>query len=108
MPEDQLKEVGCFEDKEGKPDFEKLLSVKLIDPLECVKLAFDQNYDYVGLQAGGKCWGSMNLIGKYGSSTQCNYKCPNGRDNCGGKSSNTIYKLDYQKDFLCSITQKFD
>lgn len=71
-------------------------------------MAFDLYYDYVGLQAGGNCWGSMEKVGKYGSSAMCNYPCPNGKDICGGKASNTIFKLGYQKDFLCSIEQKFD
>lgn len=100
--------MGCYEDKIGKPDFQELLSTKLIDAEECIQLAFVKNYMYAGLQAGGKCWGSRDKIGKYGSSGNCNYKCPNGKDTCGGKSSNTIFKLAYQKDFLCSIVQKFD
>jgi len=71
-------------------------------------LAFDNNFIYAGLQAGGKCWGSSGKIGKHGSSNDCNYPCPDGKDTCGGKHSNTIIKLSYQKDFLCSIEQKFD
>jgi len=108
MPEEEHNEVGCFEDNMGKPDFQKMLSSKLINPEECIQMAFEKNYMYAGLQAGGKCWGSRKKIGKYGSSTQCNYMCPNGKDTCGGKHSNTIFKLAYQKDFLCSIEQKFD
>jgi hypothetical protein len=71
-------------------------------------LAFNNNYQYVGLQAGGQCWGSNDKIGKYGSSDKCNYKCPDGMDICGGKGVNTIYRLAYGKDKLCSIKQKFD
>jgi hypothetical protein len=78
MPEDELTEVGCYEDNAGQPDFELLLSTKLIDIRDCVNIAFEKNYQYVGLQAGGKCWGSSKLIGKYGKTEKCNYKCPNG------------------------------
>ena len=108
MPKSGLKEVGCYEDNERNPDFEELLSTKLVGIEECTRLAFDSGYQYAGLQAGGKCSGSNLKIGKYGESSQCNYKCPNGKDTCGGKHENTVYKLDYQKDFLCSIDQKFD
>jgi hypothetical protein len=48
------------------------------------------------------------MIGKYGTSAKCNYKCPNGFDYCGGKSVNNIFRLEYQKDHICSIEQKFD
>ena len=61
--------VGCYEDNEGKPDFEKLLSSKLIGVMDCINLAFEQGYIYAGLSDGGKCWGSNDKIGKYGESS---------------------------------------
>lgn len=54
------------------------------------------------------CYGSNLKIGKYGTSSKCNYKCSNGKDNCGGANQNTVYRLDYVKDKLCSVEQKFD
>lgn len=47
------------------------------------------------------------MIGKYGVSANCNYKCQDGNV-CGGKNQNTIYRLDYTKDKLCSASQKFE
>jgi hypothetical protein len=78
-PLDDMKDVGCYEDKPSKPDFEELLSEELIGIKECAKLSFNAGYAYAGLSDGGKCWGSSDKIGKYGQSTQCNYPCPDGK-----------------------------
>lgn len=78
------------------------------NPQECIKIAFDNGYQYAGLSDGGLCWGSNDKIGKYGESSKCNYLCPNGEDTCGGLFAITAYKLDYGKDRFCGINQKFD
>ena len=69
------KEVGCYADVRNVPDFEELLSSDVGSVAECTSLAFDASYQYAGLQAGHKCWGSSKSIGKYGNSAKCNYKC---------------------------------
>ena len=109
-PVDDMKEVGCYEDKEKTPDFEEQLTQdgQLINPKECGKLAFEKGYIYAGLSDGGKCWGATKKIGKFGESSKCNYPCPNGKDTCGGKHAITAFMMDYQKDNLCGFEQKFD
>ena len=108
VPDDDMKDVGCYEDKPSNPDFEELLSEKLIGIKECAKLSFNAGYGYAGLSDGGKCWGSSAKIGKYGESTQCNYPCPDGKKICGGKHAITAFKLDYEKDKFCGVSKKFD
>lgn len=109
-PEDEPTDVGCYEDRPGSPDFEEQLTKdgELVGIDECLELAFDNHYTYAGIQGGGICWGSSLQIGKYGSSTKCNYPCPSGNKICGGKGANSIFKLDYEKDDFCNANQKFD
>lgn len=71
-------------------------------------MAFNKFYQYAGIKAGYMCYGSNKKIGKFGTSSKCNYKCANGKDNCGGASQNSAYRLDYVKDRLCSIEQKYE
>jgi hypothetical protein len=40
MPDNEHKEMGCFVDKDSNPDFEELLSSKLIDVNQCIQMAF--------------------------------------------------------------------
>jgi hypothetical protein len=106
VPDDDAINVGCYEDRQGNPDFEELVSGKdeLVSIKECLGLAFEKHYIYAGLQKGGQCWGSSLQIGKYGSSSKCNYPCPDGKGTCGGKGANSVFKMDYAKDFLCNMT----
>ena len=58
------RDVGCYMDNRGNPDFEEKLSDKVGSVAECIQMVFNKSYLYAGLQAGGQCWGSNKKIGK--------------------------------------------
>jgi hypothetical protein len=41
--------VGCYEDDEFDPDFEKLLSSNIYKPQECLDLAWGNGYMFAGI-----------------------------------------------------------
>jgi hypothetical protein len=71
-------------------------------------MAFEAGYRYAAITKGNKCYGAADFIGKYGQSTSCNYPCKEGKGPCGGKQSSSVFRLDYSKDHLCSLNEKFD
>ena len=43
------REIGCYADQRSSPEFEILLSKKVSGVQECIKLAFENQYQYAGL-----------------------------------------------------------
>lgn len=74
-----------------------------------MQLVFDNFYLYGGIKNGSECWGSNQLTGKYGEVDieQCNLRCSDGL-RCGGVKVNSVYRLIYEKNKLCSAKIKFN
>ena len=100
--------VGCYNDDPVVPDFERKLDSFVYSVDHCMQLVFDNYYTYGGLKNGNECWGSNLLIGKYDQTDRfmCNATCKNGQE-CGGNTTNSVYRLNYLKNKVCGANITF-
>jgi hypothetical protein len=95
--------VGCYLDDPNNRILENNLGI-VRNQLECIKMGQANNYKYVGLVGGDKCWaGNNNNISqmKRHPKNKCDIICDDGSAGyCGGPYAIQIYSTDIlQKDF---------
>ena len=88
--------IGCFLDDPFNPSMENYLG-EVSNSLECINLGKKNNFKYVGIQQGDKCFASDILPNteEVDKKTNCNVGCDDiNTGNCGGFFYNQVYKTD--------------
>jgi hypothetical protein len=88
--------VGCFSDDPTNLSMEKDLG-DISNSLECIELGKKNNYKYVGIQQGNKCFASNKIpvTSEVNRNEYCNIGCDDiNSGNCGGFFYNQVYKTD--------------
>lgn len=88
--------VGCFSDDPTNPSMEKDLG-DVSNILECIELGKKNNYKYVGIQQGNKCYASnkIPIAPEVNRAEYCNVGCDDiNTGNCGGFFYNQVYKTN--------------
>jgi len=86
--------VGCFSDDPSNPSMENYLG-EVSNSLECIEFGKKNNFKYVGVQQGNKCFGSNKIptTEKVDKKVYCNIGCDDiNTGNCGGFFYNQVYK----------------
>lgn len=86
--------IGCYSDDPSNPSMEKDLG-DVSNSLECIELGKKNNYKYVGLQQGNRCFASNNIpsTSEVDRKENCNVGCDDiNTGNCGGFFYNQVYK----------------
>lgn len=89
--------MGCFIDDPSIPSIKNFLG-DISNISECINLGKENNYKYVGIQQGNKCFGSNNLptTQQYDREKYCNIGCDDiNTGKCGGFYFNQVYKTVY-------------
>jgi len=89
--------MGCYIDDPSKLSMKNFLG-DISNISECINLGKNNNYKYVGIQQGNKCFGSNNLptTQQYDRKKYCNVGCDDiNTGNCGGFYFNQVYKTSY-------------
>ncbi len=91
--------IGCFKDKgnawgvEGRDLSGFMTESEDMTVEKCIQICSEKGFKYAGLQYGIQCF-CGNSYGKYGESTNCNYKCSgNQSEICGGVWANSVYSV---------------
>lgn len=98
--------IGCFSDDPSNPSMEKDLG-DVSNSLECIDLGKKNNYKYIGIQQGNKCFASNQIpIAPEVSRTEhCNIGCDDiNTGNCGGFFYNQVYKTDVSDNILKKLS----
>ncbi len=88
--------IGCYSDDPSNPSMEHYLG-EISNSLECIELGKKNNYKYVGLQQGNKCFASNKLPNtkEVDKNEFCNVGCDDiDSGNCGGFFYNQVYKTN--------------
>ena len=93
--------MGCYRDDPDDRDMTLQWDVGANrSPHECILACQDLQMSFAGLQEGGACY-CGDSFGKHGEEEEeeCNMKCQAGfkRMNCGGVTSNAIYRTERGK-----------
>ncbi len=86
--------IGCYSDDPTNPTMKKYLG-EISNPMECIIMGRKNNFNYVGIQQGNKCFGSNNIpnSAKVDKDIYCNVGCDDiNTGNCGGFFYNQVYK----------------
>ena len=100
--------VGCFSDDPSNPSMEKDLG-DVSNSLECVELGKKENYKYVGIQQGNRCFASnkIPIAQEVDKASNCNIGCDDiNTGNCGGFFYNQVYKTDINDTALNKLGNK--
>ena len=100
--------VGCYSDAPTEPTMKHYLG-EISNPMECIIMGRKNNFDYVGVQQGNKCFGSNNIPNstKVDKDTYCNVGCDDiNTGNCGGFFYNQVYKTKLYDDKTISPEKK--
>jgi hypothetical protein len=100
--------VGCFSDDPSNPSMEKDLG-DISNSLECIELGKKNNYKYVGIQQGNKCFGSnkIPIAQEVDRTVYCNVGCDDiNTGNCGGFFYNQVYRTDINDTALNKLGNK--
>ncbi|PAA55556.1 hypothetical protein BOX15_Mlig028245g1, partial [Macrostomum lignano] len=92
--------IGCYQDKEGSPDLERLaggdgLGTGRVNRKLCDFLCRGSGNRYFGLQGGGSCF-CGDSYGRYGSvdESSCDQNCRGyAEEICGGEGVNSVYEI---------------
>lgn len=93
---------GCYSDDPSNLTMGNYLG-EVSNCLECIKLGKKQNYKYVGIQQGNKCYASNNLpiSPQVDRQENCNIACDDiNSGNCGGFFYNQVYSTDINLDII--------
>ena len=88
--------IGCFSDDPSNPSMEKDLG-DVSNSLECIELGKKNNYKYIGIQQGNRCYASnkIPIAPEVNRNEYCNIGCDDiNTGNCGGFFYNQVYKTD--------------
>merc|ERR1719446_576888 len=85
------KSLGCFKDK-SKRDLSKQMGGGNGSREKCGAACAKAGMKYFGLQYGNQCF-CGNSYGKYKKATNCNMKCKNGKETCGGTWANSVFQV---------------
>ena len=88
--------IGCFSDDPSNPTMEKDFG-DISNIIECIELGKKNNYNYVGIQQGNKCYASNKIPNslEVNKDDYCNIACDDiNSGNCGGFFYNQVYKTD--------------
>lgn len=88
---------GCFIDDPSNPSMKNFLG-DISNISECIDLGRENNYKYVGIQQGSKCFGSNTIptTQQHDRVKNCNVGCDDiNTGNCGGFYFNQVYKTTY-------------
>ena len=94
--------VGCFSDDPSNPTMETNLG-DVSNSLECIELGKKNNYKYVGIQQGNKCYASNTIpvSSEADRDVHCNVGCDDiNTGNCGGFFYNQVYRTNNQNNNL--------
>ena len=89
--------IGCYIDDPSEPSMNNFLG-DISNLSECINLGKKNNYKYVGVQQGNKCFGSNGIptTQQYDRMQNCNIGCDDiNTGNCGGFYFNQVYKTTY-------------
>ena len=90
------KYIGCYSDDPSNPSMENYIG-EVSNITECINLGKNNNYKYVGIQQGNKCFGSNNIPNtqKVDRKNNCNITCNHSHTgNCGGYYFNQVYNTE--------------
>lgn len=99
--------IGCFSDDPTNPSMEKDLG-DISNSLECIELGKKNNYKYVGIQQGNKCYASNKIpvAPEVNRFNHCNIGCDDiNTGNCGGFFYNQVYKTDINDNALNVLSE---
>lgn len=99
---------GCYSDDPSNLTMENYLG-EVSNCLECIKLGQMQNYKYVGIQQGNKCYASNNLpiAPQVDRQENCNIVCDDINSGvCGGFFYNQVYSTNINLDMINQETSK--
>ena len=87
--------VGCYSDDPTNLSMKKYLGV-VSNPVECIKRGKNNNYNFVGIQQGDKCYASNEIPNTIKvNDNHCNIRCNDPKTGtCGGYFYNKVYKTD--------------
>ena len=97
--EDSLEKdyVGCYLDDPTNLTMSEYLGT-VNNQLECINKGIEQEYKYIGIQQGDKCYASNILQETESKRKNCNITCTNiNQGNCGGYYYNQVYKTNIIK-----------
>ena len=105
------KPMGCFKDN-WQRDLRNLIGYNLSFD-ECVEKANENNYYYIGLQAGNECWGDINIgLFEQVEYEECTMPCSYDKSkDCGGAWRNLVFDLrqiDAASKAYCGISTPID
>merc|ERR1712151_1396348 len=83
--------LGCFKDKSSR-DIKSQQSGGNGSRAKCGATCAKKGMKYFGLQYGKECF-CGNSYGKYKKASNCNMKCGNGKETCGGTWANSVYQV---------------
>lgn len=86
--------LGCYSDDPSNPTMQTYLG-EVSNTMECVEIGKKNNYKYVGVQQGNKCFASNNVPTSKQVDRQiyCNVGCDDiNTGKCGGFFYNQVYK----------------
>ncbi|WRT67641.1 uncharacterized protein IL334_004613 [Kwoniella shivajii] len=61
------------------------------NPDMCVQYCLDHGHKYAGLQWGKECYCGDSLAGEPAKPDECDHKCADGKNKCGGPCRNNIW-----------------
>jgi len=89
--------VGCYLDDPTNLTMSEYLGT-VNNQLECINKGIEQEYKYIGIQQGDKCYASNILPESESKRKNCNITCTNiNQGNCGGYYYNQVYKTNVIK-----------
>ena len=100
--------IGCFSDDPSNPSMEKDLG-DVSNSLECIELGKKNNYKYIGIQQGNRCYASnkIPIAPEVDRNEYCNVGCDDiNTGNCGGFFYNQVYKTDINDTALNKLGNK--
>ena len=100
--------IGCFSDDPSNLSMEKDLG-DVSNSLECIKLGKKNNYKYVGIQQGNRCFASnkIPIAPEVNRNEYCNIGCDDiNTGSCGGFFYNQVYKTDINDTSLNKLDNK--
>lgn len=86
--------MGCYSDDPTNPSMEKYLG-EVSNTMECIELGRKNNFNFIGLQQGNKCFASNKIptTKQVDRQTYCNVGCDDvNTGNCGGFFYNQVYR----------------
>lgn len=97
--------IGCFSDDPSNPSMEKDFGT-VSNSLECIELGKKNNYKFVGIQQGNRCFASNKIptTTEVNKNEYCNVGCDDiNTGNCGGFFYNQVYKTDFSSSSIDTL-----